>query len=66
LFESIDEINANIDTARKHGSPGFLSVGEVAKLKAPLASCGEKLQEWVYANMNNPEYLPKKRGIFRR
>jgi len=66
LFESINEINANIDAARKHGSQSYLSASDVEKLKVPLASCGEQLKEWVYANMNNPEYLPKKRSIFRR
>jgi len=66
LFETIAELSVSIDTARRLGSTGYVSVSEVEKLKAPLASCKEQLQEWVYANMNNPDYLPKKRSIFRR
>jgi len=66
VFESISELNVTIDTSRRLGSTGYVSASDVERLKAPLASCKEKLQEWVYANMNNPEYLPKKRSIFRR
>ncbi|MCK4273865.1 MAG: hypothetical protein KAW90_03150 [Dehalococcoidales bacterium] len=66
VFESITELNVTIDTSRRLGSTGYVSASDVEKLKAPLVSCKEKLQEWVYANMNNPEYLPKKRSIFRR
>ena len=66
VFESITELNVTIDTARSLGSTGSVSASDVEKLKEPLVSCKEKLQEWVYANMNNPEYLPKKRSIFRR
>lgn len=65
VFEQIVELNVTIDTSRKLGSTGYVSPGDVDKLKEPLASCKEQLQEWVYANMNNPEYLPKKRGIFK-
>jgi len=66
LFEQVSELNVTIDTARKLGSTGYISPGDVERLQAPLTSCMEKLQEWVYANMNNPAYLPKKHGIFRR
>lgn len=66
VFESITELNVTIDTARRLGSTGYISGADAEKLKAPLASCKEKLQEWVYANMNNPDYLPKKRSLFRR
>ncbi|MBN1176086.1 MAG: hypothetical protein JXA51_00250 [Dehalococcoidales bacterium] len=66
LFEQASELNVTIDTARKLGLTGYVSPGDVEKLKAPLASCKDSLREWVYANMNNPAYLPKKRGLFRR
>ncbi|MCK4863695.1 MAG: hypothetical protein KAS25_05320 [Dehalococcoidales bacterium] len=66
VFESITELNVTIDTSRRLGSTGYVSAADIERLKAPLASCKDKLQEWVYANMNNPEYLPKKRSIFRR
>jgi len=66
LFETIAELSVSIDTARRLGSTGYVSTSDIEKLEAPLASCKDKLQEWVYANMNNPDYLPKKRSIFRR
>jgi len=66
VFGLITELNVSIDTARKHGSEGYISARDVEKLKAPLASCGKQLQEWAYANMKNPDYLPKKYGVFRR
>jgi len=65
LFESIAEANGSIDAARKHGSDSYMSAVDVDKFKAPLASCKEQVQEWVYENMNNPDYLPKKRSILR-
>jgi len=66
LFEAIAEINVRIHDAIKYGSDSYMEAIDVSKVKAPLASCKEQLQSWVYENMNNPEYLPKKRGIFRR
>jgi hypothetical protein len=66
VFETIEELNVTIDTARKLGSPGYVAASDIERLKAPLASCKEQIQDWVYANMNNPEYLPKKRSIFFR
>lgn len=66
VFGTISELNVTIDTARSLGSAGYVSANDIKKLKTPLASCKEKLQEWVYANMNNPDYLPKKRSLFRR
>jgi len=64
VFESVAELNVTIDTARRLGSAGYVSASNIEKLKAPIASCKQQLQDWVYANMNNPEYLPKKRSIF--
>lgn len=65
VFEEIGEINERIDAARKYGSDSYMASIDVSKLKAPLAACREKLQAWVYENMHNPEYLPKKRSLFR-
>ena len=66
LFEMVDEVNERIDAAVKYKSDSYMAAVDVDKLKPPLATCREQLQEWVYANMNNPEYLPKKRSLFRR
>ncbi len=66
VFALMSELNIGIDTARKHGSEGYVSIGDIEKLKEPLASCGKLLQEWAHANINNPDYLPRKYGLFRR
>jgi hypothetical protein len=66
LFEMVDEVNERIDAAIKHKSDSYMAAIDIDKLKTPLATCKEQLQEWVYANMHNPEYLPKKRSLFRR
>jgi hypothetical protein len=66
LFEIVAEINERIDAAIRYQSDSYMAAIEIDKLKEPLARCQEKLTEWVYENMNNPEYLPKKRGLFRR
>ena len=65
VFGEITEINERIDAARKYSSDSYMASIDVSKLKGPLASCREKLQAWVYENMNNPEYLPKRRSLFR-
>ena len=65
LFEMVAEANAMIDAAGKFKMDSYMAAVDVDKLKGPLASCGEQLREWVYENMNNPEYLPKKRRLFR-
>jgi hypothetical protein len=66
LFEIVAEINEKIDAAVKYKSDSYMSAIEIDKLKEPLARCQEQLTEWVYENMNNPAYLPKKRSLFQR
>ncbi len=65
VFDKIAEINDRIDTARRFKSDSYMAAIETDGLEAPLVSCREQLQKWVYANMNNPEYMPKKRSLFR-
>jgi hypothetical protein len=66
LFEMVGEVNELIDAAIRHKSDSYMAAIDISKLKTPLATCREQLQEWVYANMHNPDYLPKKRSLFRR
>ena len=66
LFEQINDMNDRIDAARRQKSNSYMAAIEVDKLKPPLARCQEQLKEWVMENMNNPDYLPKKRSLFRR
>jgi hypothetical protein len=66
LFEAITEINSTIDAARMHGSRSYMGSMDIDKLLEMIVPCQEKIQNWVYENMNNPEYLPKKRSFLRR
>ena len=64
-FEMSEEVNERIDAARKFKSDSYMAGIDVSKLKAPLAESKQHLQEWLQANMQNPEYQPKKRrGLF--
>jgi hypothetical protein len=66
LFEMVEDVNERIDAAIKYKSDSYMAGIDISKLKEPLAKNKEQLQEWVQANMNNPEYLPKKRSLFHR
>jgi hypothetical protein len=66
LFAAIGEINSTIDAARMHGSRSYMGSMDIDKLLEMIVPCQEKIQNWVYENMNNPEYFPKKRGFLRR
>lgn len=66
VFGIVAEINVNIDSAIRFQTDSYMAAIEIDKLKDPLVSCHEQLQQWVYANMNNPDYLPKKKSLFHR
>ena len=66
LFEAINEINGTVDASTMHGSKSYMGAMNIDTLLAMILPCQEKIQEWVYENMNNPEFLPKKRGFMRR
>ena len=63
-FEMSEDFNERIDAARKYGSDSYLAGIDVDKLKEPLAKGNQQLQEWLEENMQNPEYAPKRRGLF--
>lgn len=65
LFEMVAEVNENIDAAIKHKSDSYMAAIDIDKLKAPLSASRQRVQEWIFDNMNNPEYLPKRRSLFR-
>lgn len=65
VFEMCEEVNGRIDAARKFKSDSYMAGIDISKLKAPLADSQKQLQEWLQANMQNPEYQPKRRrGLF--
>ena len=63
-FEMSEDVNERIDAARKYGSDSYMAAIDVDKLKEPLAKSKQGLQEWLQENMQNPEYAPKRRGLF--
>lgn len=64
VFGMAEEINGRIESARKYQSDSYMAAIDVSKLKVPLAKSKEQLREWIQNNMNNPEYQPKRRGLF--
>ena len=63
-FDMAEDSNDRIDTARKYKSDSYMAGISVDKLEAPLAKSRQELEEWLQANMQNPEYTPKRRGLF--
>ena len=63
-FEMSEEVNERINAARKFKSTSYMAGIDVDKLKAPLARSKQQLQEWLQENMQNPEFMPKRRGLF--
>ena len=63
-FDLVEEVNGRIDAARKYKSDSYMAGIDVDKLKGPLAKSKQQLQEWLQENMQNPEYVPKRRGLF--
>ncbi|MFC1954986.1 hypothetical protein ACFLWZ_00335 [Chloroflexota bacterium] len=65
MFDLIEDYNQRIDVAKKSKSDSYMAGIDVDRLKSPLDDVAEKLREWVQANMSNPEYAPKRRGLLR-
>jgi len=63
-FEMAEDCNQRIDAAKKYRSDSYMAAIDVDKMKVPLAKCIQRLQEWLQENMQNPEYMPKRRGLF--
>lgn len=64
-FEMSEEINERIAAARKFKSDSYMAGIDVSKLKAPLANSKQQLTEWLRENLQNPQFLPKRRrGLF--
>ena len=66
LFEAIREINSTVDASTAHGSKSYMGSINIDTLLAMIVPLQEQIQNWVFENMNNPEYLPKKRSFLRR
>ena len=64
VFDMAEEYNERVDAAKKYRSDSYMAGIDVSKLKEPLAKSQQELQEWYQENMGNPEYAPKRRGLF--
>jgi hypothetical protein len=63
-FDMVEEVNQRIEAAQKHKSNSYMAGIDIDKLKEPLNQSKERLQEWIRDNFQNPEYMPKRRGLF--
>ncbi len=64
VFDMSEDINQRIEAARKFKSDSYMAGIDVSKLEAPLEHVIPPLQEWLQENMSNPDYAPKRRGLF--
>lgn len=64
VFNMAIESNERIDAAKKFGSSSYLAGIDLDKMKKPLAEAEQAVQMWIDENMQNPEYMPKRRGLF--
>jgi hypothetical protein len=65
IFGRLADVNDEIDRTMKFKSNAYMVSIDVNKLEKTLVSCKEKLQQWLQANMHNPEYQPKRMSLFR-
>lgn len=63
-FVMVDDVNQRIADARRHKSSSYMAGIDMAKLREPLARSGEQLEAWLRENLQNPEFQPRRRGMF--
>ncbi|MFQ6122293.1 MAG: hypothetical protein ACE5LA_04455 [Dehalococcoidales bacterium] len=63
-FGIAEDFNQKMDAARKYKSDSYLASISVDKLKLPLHRSKQQLEEWLQANMQNPDYFPRRRSLF--
>ena len=64
VFDMVEDMNRRIEAAKKYKSDSYMAGVDAGKLKEPLTESKQQLQEWLQENMQNPEYAPKRRGLF--
>ena len=63
-FRLAVDFNERIDMARKYKSDSYMASIDVRKMQPLLEKSRQGLEEWFEANRQNPEYAPKRRGLF--
>lgn len=64
-FQIVGGVNQQIDAAvsnRQDNQSGYV---DISKLHEPQLDIMHRLDKWIYANLNNPNYMPRKKGLFR-
>ena len=59
-----EDVNERIAAAKKYKSDSYMAGIDVEKMKKPLADSEQELQRWLEENMHNPEFMPKRPGLF--
>ncbi|MFH1650870.1 MAG: hypothetical protein ABID87_02030 [Chloroflexota bacterium] len=60
----VEEVNQQLEYARRYKSDSYLQGIDFKRLKAPLEKVQQPLLEWIQENLRNPAYQPKRRGLF--
>ena len=64
VFGMAEEYNTRIEQARKTNNTSYLVGIDVSKLREPVATSRQQLRVWFQENMYNPQYQPRRRGLF--
>jgi len=63
-FSLAADFNERIDMSRKYKSDSYLASIDVRKMQPLLEKSRQGLEEWFQENRQNPDYSPKRRGLF--
>ena len=64
-FQIVWEVNQQIDATVSNQLENQAVYVEISKLQEVQSDIMRRLDKWIYANFNNPNYMPRKKGWFR-
>jgi hypothetical protein len=64
-FRIVGGVNQQIDAAVSNRLGKQSGYVDISKLQEPQLDIMHRLDKWVYTNLNNPNYMPRKKGLFR-
>ena len=65
LFKAVGELNQQIDISVNNQLDSHTDYVDISRLTEPQTNVFARLEKWVYANFNNQEYMPRRKGWFR-
>ncbi len=65
LFRAVGEVNQQIDVDVSQRLDNQADYVDVSKILEPQNDCFRRLDKWVFVNINNPNYMPRRKGWFR-